>query len=111
MVKCVTKILFYFTITFLRVTKVAFLVSVRKPAIYSSLFSKLRGYIKSLNEFAELFLHRKKFQRKYFVYIYNLCTSFDYVLRSEYNLSSEDVNCSQKNFIICVSCPTPQFHF
>ena len=46
-----------------------------------------------------------------YIYIYNLCTSFDYALRGDYNLRSEDVNCSQKNFIICLCCPPPTFTF
>jgi len=61
-----------------------------------------------------MYFYTEKWQRKYFVYIYNLCTSFDYVSRSDYNISSEDMNFSQKNFNICVSCPPspkPTFTF
>lgn len=47
-------------------------VLVRKPDIYSSLFAKFRGYLNSLNEFGDVFLHRKSGKRnilcKYTIY-------------------------------------------
>ena len=49
-------------------------VLVRKPAIYSSLFAIVRGYLKSLNEFGDVFLQRKNGKRnilcKYKIYVH-----------------------------------------
>jgi hypothetical protein len=42
---------------------------VRKPAMYSSLYEKLCGYLKSLNGFDDVFLHRKNAKEIFCIHI------------------------------------------